>query len=93
MAAWIPDTLEWPHSVHGKWAGGVALQNVISCNSIAMEAEFNAEAPTIQCVNYCPRILNSTGLPVLSVNFASTNWSENESSRIVAANSVHHQRT
>ena len=58
-----------------------------------MEAEFIAKAPTIQNVNYCRRILNSTGLPVLSVNFASTNWSDNESARIVASNPVHHQRT
>ena len=58
-----------------------------------MEAEFIAKAPAIQNVNYCRRILNSTGLPILSVNFASTNWSDNESARIVASNPVHHQRT
>jgi hypothetical protein len=58
-----------------------------------MEAEFIAKAPTIQNVNYCRRILNSTGLSILSVNFASTNWSDNESARIVASNPVHHQRT
>ena len=29
----------------------------------------------------------------MSVNFASTNWSDNESARIVASKLVHHQRT
>jgi hypothetical protein len=59
----------------------------------SMEAEFIAKAPTIQNVNYCRRILNSTGLSILSVKLASTNWSDNESARIVASNPVHHQRT
>ena len=58
-----------------------------------MEAEFIAKAPAIQNVNYCRRNLNSAGLPLLSVNFASTNWSDNESARIVASNPVHHQCT
>ncbi|MFO0005010.1 MAG: hypothetical protein ACK559_28165, partial [bacterium] len=59
----------------------------------SMEAEFIAKAPTIQNVNYCRTILNSTGLAFLSANLASTNWSDNESARTVASNPVHHQRT
>jgi hypothetical protein len=59
----------------------------------SMETEFIAKAPTIQNVNYCRRILNSTGIAIFSVKLASTNWSDNESARIVASNPVHHQRT
>jgi hypothetical protein len=58
-----------------------------------MEAEFIAMAPSVQNINYCRRILNSTGLPILSVNYASTNWSDSESAIAIASNPIHHQRT